>query len=329
MRFITNAVLFQFLFFFALSVSASAYDIDYVTYKAPNEKTSIVVFTDTSCGFCRKLHDEIPDLNASGITVKYLPYPRKGIKSKSAKKLASIYCSDNPQRQMTKAKAGFVIPAKVCENPVKPVFEKAYADKIVRGTPAIYTSDGSKQLGGYISAQQATEKLNLKYVPASVEDKLAFQAIRYQKQSMEPTYYLVEKRMSWRTQPSEEVKGGGSLGQGGIMVATHFADVDGVTWVGKTHKNRDFYFNGNNLKKISEVREFDVNKLPKQKYVTNAATSVYLVPNVNAVSVKDFRRNTLIKPTFDYQEGGVKWLGYERKGIKYFMLAELLDEKVE
>jgi len=216
MRFIILALFTQVLLLAALNISAATFDIDYITYKAKNEKASILVFTDTSCGYCRKLHKEIPDLNASGITVKYLPFPRKGANSKSAKKLASIYCSDDPQRAMTKAKAGFTIAAKTCENPVTQVYDQAKSENVVRGTPAIYSSDSGQILGGYITAEQAASKLNVPYIAASAEDKKAFQAISYEKQSMNPTYYLVEKRMAWRTLPTEEVKGSGSLGRNGI-----------------------------------------------------------------------------------------------------------------
>lgn len=41
-----------------------------------NEQTIIYVFTDTSCGYCRKYYNEVDDLNKAGITVKHIPYPR-------------------------------------------------------------------------------------------------------------------------------------------------------------------------------------------------------------------------------------------------------------
>ena len=50
-----------------------------IVYKAPNEKHSITVFTDISCGYCRKLHRELNDLLDAGITVKYLAFPRGGL----------------------------------------------------------------------------------------------------------------------------------------------------------------------------------------------------------------------------------------------------------
>jgi hypothetical protein len=41
-----------------------------------NEETTLYVFTDTSCGYCSKYYDEIPALNAAGVSVRHIPYPR-------------------------------------------------------------------------------------------------------------------------------------------------------------------------------------------------------------------------------------------------------------
>ena len=42
------------------------YEDSMIVYKAPNEKHSITVFTDISCGYCRKLHRELDDLLETG-----------------------------------------------------------------------------------------------------------------------------------------------------------------------------------------------------------------------------------------------------------------------
>ncbi|HNE27322.1 MAG TPA: disulfide isomerase DsbC N-terminal domain-containing protein, partial [Pseudomonadales bacterium] len=64
-------------------------------------KSYITVFTDVDCGFCRKLHKEVPQLNAMGIEVRYLAYPRAGIPSPSADKLITVWCSKNRQEALT------------------------------------------------------------------------------------------------------------------------------------------------------------------------------------------------------------------------------------
>ena len=43
-----------------------------IVYKAPKEQHVITVFTDITCGYCHKLHEQMSDYNALGITVRYL-----------------------------------------------------------------------------------------------------------------------------------------------------------------------------------------------------------------------------------------------------------------
>ncbi len=47
-----------------------------VSYRAPNQKHEIVVFTDPTCPYCRRLHNSIGPLNDQGVTVHYMMYPR-------------------------------------------------------------------------------------------------------------------------------------------------------------------------------------------------------------------------------------------------------------
>ncbi|WP_414736189.1 thioredoxin fold domain-containing protein [Halomonas elongata] len=63
----------------------------------------MTVFTDISCPYCQQLHQDIPQLNAAGITVHYLPYPRQGLSSAVAQRMASIWCSKYPRHAMDKA----------------------------------------------------------------------------------------------------------------------------------------------------------------------------------------------------------------------------------
>ena len=53
---------------------------DMVVFSPVGEvKDHITVFTDVDCGYCRKLHDEMADMNALGIEVRYMAYPRAGL----------------------------------------------------------------------------------------------------------------------------------------------------------------------------------------------------------------------------------------------------------
>ena len=61
----------------------NALENEMIVYKAPQEKHVITVFTDITCGYCHKLHEEMRDYNALGITVRYLAFPRQGLESQA------------------------------------------------------------------------------------------------------------------------------------------------------------------------------------------------------------------------------------------------------
>ena len=42
------------------------------------EQHTITLFTDIDCGYCRRFHKQIPELNAKGISVNYIMLPRAG-----------------------------------------------------------------------------------------------------------------------------------------------------------------------------------------------------------------------------------------------------------
>lgn len=122
-----------------------------IEFKAPEEKYVINVFTDTTCGYCRKLHNEMDELNALGITVRYLAWPRAGIDSKVYQDTVSIWCSANPQQAITDAKAGKRVADATCANKVAEQFK--FGQQIgVAGTPNIVMPDGSV-VPGYQPAQ--------------------------------------------------------------------------------------------------------------------------------------------------------------------------------
>jgi thiol:disulfide interchange protein DsbC len=111
---------------------------------------SITVFTDISCGYCRRLHAELHNLLDSGVRVRYLLFPRAGLGSQGYKDLESVWCADNPQEAMTNAKAGGEIEPKSCPNPIEQ--HVALAERLgLRGTPLIYT-DGGQKIPGYREA---------------------------------------------------------------------------------------------------------------------------------------------------------------------------------
>jgi thiol:disulfide interchange protein DsbC len=123
-------------------------------------KAIINVFTDVDCGYCRKLHREVPELNKMGIEVRYLAFPRAGINSASYDKIATAWSSEDPQGSLTRSKNGQDDPVNVCEgNPVAQHYN--LGKKLgVTGTPAIVLMDGTL-IPGYKKADDLAKILGI------------------------------------------------------------------------------------------------------------------------------------------------------------------------
>jgi thiol:disulfide interchange protein DsbC len=135
---------------------------DLISFKPEGEvKATIAVFTDVDCPYCRKLHDEVPKLNAMGIQVDYLAFPRGGERTEAFTKMQSVWCSSTEQRadNLTRVKRGESIETQVCESPVMDQF--ALGQKVgVTGTPALVFEDGSL-VPGYMPAGRLAQMLGL------------------------------------------------------------------------------------------------------------------------------------------------------------------------
>ena len=128
-----------------------------IEFPAENEKYQVTVFTDLTCGYCRKLHNQMADFNKMGITVRYLAFPRGGINSQSYTDIRSVWCSADQQQAMTDAKGGAQVEQKVCSQPVAEQYE--FGKKIgVSGTPAIMLDDGL-MIPGYKTPEQLQQVL--------------------------------------------------------------------------------------------------------------------------------------------------------------------------
>jgi thiol:disulfide interchange protein DsbC len=129
-----------------------------IEFKAKDEKHAITVFTDTSCGYCRKLHSELQTYLDKGITVRYLAFPRGGVSSETYTELQSIWCAKNPQQAMNKAKSGDKIAIAQCPNNVAAQYSLGQSFGI-SGTPAIVLEDGTL-IPGYQPAAALVSTLN-------------------------------------------------------------------------------------------------------------------------------------------------------------------------
>jgi thiol:disulfide interchange protein DsbC len=134
---------------------------DMIVFKAKGQVRAIInVFTDVDCGYCRKLHNEVPQLNAMGIEVRYLAFPRAGLESESYDKIATAWCSDSPNETLTAIKNGKRISTAVCkDNPVAEHYRLG-GSMGVTGTPAIILMDGTL-IPGYKPAAELAEFLGV------------------------------------------------------------------------------------------------------------------------------------------------------------------------
>lgn len=120
-------------------------------------KHTVTVFTDIDCGYCRKMHGQIAAYNKEGIKIRYLMFPREGVGSEAYNKAVTVWCSDNRQEALTKAKRGDDIGRKTCDNPVQAQYE--LGQKLgVRGTPSMILESG-EMIPGYVPPTQLAQML--------------------------------------------------------------------------------------------------------------------------------------------------------------------------
>ncbi|MGP5211058.1 disulfide isomerase DsbC N-terminal domain-containing protein [Psychrobacter alimentarius] len=127
------------------SVFATLVEGQLITYPATSsERAVIYIADDVNCPYCRRFHQQIPMLNAKGVTVNVIGYP---IYEQSPEQMRGIWCqgSESSRRQaFDKAMLqGEMTPASASCNVdhVTPNREKA-AGLAVIATPAIYREDG-------------------------------------------------------------------------------------------------------------------------------------------------------------------------------------------
>lgn len=128
-----------------------------IVFKPKIARHKVWIFTDIDCGYCRKLHSEIDQYLAQGITIQYLFFPRAGKGSESYNKAVSVWCSKDRNAALTEAKKGKTPEAKTCDNPVDEHMQLG-ADFDMKGTPMIITENGNAY-PGYLPAKQLAEAL--------------------------------------------------------------------------------------------------------------------------------------------------------------------------
>jgi thiol:disulfide interchange protein DsbC len=133
---------------------------------APAKKptSTITVFTDVDCGYCRKLHQQIAAYNAKGIKVRYMYFPRSGPGTESWTTAEQVACAKDPRVALTRAKLGETLKDKPCQpNPVAKHYEIG-RDFGLQGTPAIILESG-ELIGGYLDPVELSKYMAAAKVP--------------------------------------------------------------------------------------------------------------------------------------------------------------------
>jgi thiol:disulfide interchange protein DsbC len=115
------------------------------------------VFTDPTCGYCRKLHSEIDGYNALGITIAYAAFPRGGINSEMDRLLKDVWCANDQKQALTDAKNDVAIAKGTCNTPVDQMYSIGESLGI-NGTPAIILPNGD-MVPGYRPPEQLLQTL--------------------------------------------------------------------------------------------------------------------------------------------------------------------------
>ncbi|HEY3698714.1 MAG TPA: DsbC family protein [Spongiibacteraceae bacterium] len=134
---------------------------DMIVFKPKGPTRAVInVFTDVDCGYCQKFHKEVPELNAKGIEVRYLAFPRAGIGSESYQKLVTAWCAKDRQGTLTRYKNREAVPINTCaKNPVAAEYE--LGEQVgVNGTPTLVTAKG-ELITGYMPAQELADRMGL------------------------------------------------------------------------------------------------------------------------------------------------------------------------
>lgn len=134
---------------------------DMIIFPASGETKAVInVFTDVDCGYCRRLHEEVPDLNKHGVEVRYLAFPRAGGGTPTHDKMVRAWCSSDQQKAITDLKQGKNIKGELCEdNPVMEQFELGRQFGVT-GTPSLVLADGT-MIPGYRPWKDLLEVLGL------------------------------------------------------------------------------------------------------------------------------------------------------------------------
>ena len=138
---------------------AAAQEDQMIIFGPASSKMTVTVFTDIDCGFCRRFHNQIADLNKAGVRVRYMMFPRTGPGTESWRKAESVWCAKDRRDALTRAKRGEELKSKSCPEASSVKSQWAMGEDLgVEGTPAIFTTTGD-YIGGFMTPDQLVQSV--------------------------------------------------------------------------------------------------------------------------------------------------------------------------
>lgn len=138
---------------------AAVKDDEAIVFGPASSRMTVTVFTDIDCGFCRRFHSQIAEINKAGVRVRYMMFPRTGPGTESWRKAESVWCAKDRRDALTRAKKGEELKTKTCADAESIKTQWALGEDMgVEGTPAIFTQTGD-YIGGFLTPAQLVQTI--------------------------------------------------------------------------------------------------------------------------------------------------------------------------
>ena len=123
-----------------------------IVFGPEKPKYTITVFTDADCPYCRKLHEEMGELEKKGVEVRYVAFPRSGPGTQTWKTMTAVWCAEDRREALTRVTQGEMVKEekKKCSDAVIAKHYELGQKLGIPGTPMIVLADGTS-LGGYVA----------------------------------------------------------------------------------------------------------------------------------------------------------------------------------
>jgi thiol:disulfide interchange protein DsbC len=125
---------------------------DTINKVAPNEKVVVTMFTDFTCGWCQKVHENIDSYLSAGISFRFVLFPRNGVQSDQvANMMSTIVESDAPYENMQRLFKSQYIHA----SPLSPIIQNNFnvAMQLGLGGTPVFVINGYPY-EGYLAPEQ-------------------------------------------------------------------------------------------------------------------------------------------------------------------------------